>query len=189
MNCNPGSRVRIDDAAVAALLNTTLRSRPRDGATHWSVRTLAGETRISKSSVQRYLSLFGVQPRRTTGFELSTNPFFVEKVRDVVGLHVKFPGPRPRLVRRLEKPMPSPGTDTSAAADGFQPCRRSDSRPRANRTITRFAALEVLTGTVTAKCKPRQRHQEFLAFLRRLDRAVPADLDIHFIIRWNVSLT
>jgi len=87
----PGKPRSIDDEAVAALLNTTLQSKPRDGATHWSVRTLAGETGISKSSVQRYLSLFGVQLHRTTGFKLSTDPFFVEKVRDVVGLYLNPP--------------------------------------------------------------------------------------------------
>ena len=63
-----------------------LRTRPKD-ATHWSVRGIAGQTGISKSSVQRYFALFGVQPHRTRSFKLSTDPFFVEKVRDIVGLY------------------------------------------------------------------------------------------------------
>ena len=72
---------------IAMLLNAALTRRPK-GATHWSVRDLADETGISKSTVQRYLALFGVQPHRSKSFKLSTDPFFIEKLRDVVGLYV-----------------------------------------------------------------------------------------------------
>jgi putative transposase len=74
-----------DDERVAALLQTVLASRPKAG-THWSIRTVAAETGISKSTVQRYFALFGVQPHRTRSFSLSPDPLFVDKVRDVVGL-------------------------------------------------------------------------------------------------------
>lgn len=178
----PGKPRSIDDEAVAALLNTTLQSRPRDGATHWSVRTLAGETGISKSSVQRYLSLFGVQPHRTTGFKLSTDPFFVEKVRDVVGLYLNPPDNALVLCvdeksqcQALERTQP-------LLPMGFSYAEGVTHDSVRHGTTTLFAALDVLTGTVIAECKPRHRHQEFLAFLRRIDRAVPADLDIHLIV-------
>jgi putative transposase len=82
----PGKPRTIDDERVAQLIKTTLHTKPANGSTHWSVRTVAAETGISKSSVARYFQLFGLQPHRTEGFKLSTDPFFIEKLRDVVGL-------------------------------------------------------------------------------------------------------
>ena len=79
-----------DEERIAELLNTALARRPK-AVTHWSVRTLGEETGISKSTVQRYLSLFGVQPHRSKSFKLSTDPFFIEKVRDIVGLRLNLP--------------------------------------------------------------------------------------------------
>ncbi|TWC30545.1 transposase [Pseudomonas sp. SJZ079] len=87
----PGRPRSIDDEQVAQLIQKTLHSKPRDGATHWSVRTIAAETHISKSSVQRYFQLFGLQPHRSESFKLSTDPFFIEKLRDVVGLYLSPP--------------------------------------------------------------------------------------------------
>jgi transposase len=75
----PGAPRSIDDERIAQLINTTLHTKPADGSTHWSVRTVAAETRISKSSVQRYFQLFGPQPHRTEGFKLSSDPFFGER--------------------------------------------------------------------------------------------------------------
>jgi transposase len=80
----------LDDEAVVELLAKVLHEKP-NGATHWSVRSAAAQTGISKSSVARYLSLFGVQPHRSKSFKLSTDPYFVEKVRDIVGLHLSPP--------------------------------------------------------------------------------------------------
>ena len=82
----PGKPRTIDDERIAELINTTLHTKPADGATHWSVRSLAAETGISKTSVHRYFKLFGLQPHRSETFKLSTDPFFIEKLRDVVGL-------------------------------------------------------------------------------------------------------
>jgi len=83
----PGKPRTIDDERVAELINTTLHTKPTDGATHWSVRSIAAETGISPTSVHRYFKLFGLQPHRTESFKLSTDPFFIEKLRDVVGLY------------------------------------------------------------------------------------------------------
>lgn len=86
----PGRPRTHDEEEVARLLRTVLRTRPKE-ATHWSVRRVAERTGISKSTVQRYFALFGVQPHRTRSFKLSTDPFFVEKVRDIVGLYLNPP--------------------------------------------------------------------------------------------------
>jgi putative transposase len=87
----PGAPRTIDDEQVAQLIKTTLHTKPVSGSTHWSVRSVAAETGISKTSVQRYFQLFGLQPHRTEGFKLSTDPFFIEKLRDVVGLYLSPP--------------------------------------------------------------------------------------------------
>ena len=87
----PGKPRTIDDERVAKLINTTVHTKPADGSTHWSVRSVAAETGISKTSVARYFQLFGLQPHRTEGFKLSNDPFFIEKLRDVVGLYLSPP--------------------------------------------------------------------------------------------------
>jgi len=87
----PGRPRTIDDERVAHLIKTTLHTKPANGSTHWSVRSVAAQTGISKSSVARYFQLFGLQPHRTEGFKLSNDPFFVEKLRDVVGLYLSPP--------------------------------------------------------------------------------------------------
>jgi transposase len=79
-----------DDERVSELINTVLHRRP-DGSSHWSVRTAAAQSGISKSTVARYFALFGLQPHRSKSFKLSTDPFFIEKVRDVVGLYLNPP--------------------------------------------------------------------------------------------------
>jgi putative transposase len=87
----PGPPRTIDDERVADLIKTTLHTKPASGSTHWSVRSVAAQTGISKSSVQRYFQLFGLQPHRSESFKLSNDPFFVEKLRDVVGLYLSPP--------------------------------------------------------------------------------------------------
>jgi len=178
----PGKPRTIDDERVAELIQTTLHKRPRNGATQWSVRDLQAETGISKSSVQRYLSLFGVQPHRTESFKLSTDPFFVDKLRDVVGLYLN--PPENALVvcvdeksqcQALERTQPMLPMGLGYVEGVTHDYKRHG-------TTTLFAALDVLTGAVLSTCKARHRHQEFLSFLREIDKAVPADLEIHAIV-------
>lgn len=170
-----------DDERVAVLLKKALAERPAQ-ATHWSVRQLAAQTGISKSSVQRYFALFGVQPHRSKSFKLSSDPLFVEKVRDIVGLYLNPPDKALVLcvdeksqIQALERTQPvlpmGLGYVEGVTHDYYR-----------HGTTTLFAALEVGTGQVITQCKPRHRHQEFLAFLRHLDRSVPAPLELHLII-------
>jgi putative transposase len=104
------------------------------------VRRAAKESGISKSSVHRYLQLFSIKPHLSESFKLSTDAFFIEKLRDVVGLYQR------------------------------------------HGTTTLFAALDVLNGTVLTECKPRHRHQQFLAFLCKIEASVPHNQDIHLIV-------
>jgi putative transposase len=178
----PGKPRTIDDERVAELINTTLHAKPKDGSTHWSVRALEAETAISKSSVQRYLKLFAVQPHRTQSFKLSTDPFFIEKLRDVVGLYLNPPQnalvvcvDEKSQVQALERTQPMLPLGLGYVEGVTHDYVRHG-------TTTLFAALNMLNGTVLAACKPRHRHQEFLAFLRAIDKAVPPQLDIHAIV-------
>jgi putative transposase len=178
----PGKPRTIDDERVAELIHTTLHTRPRDGATHWSVRDLESETAISKSSIQRYLKLFGIQPHRTESFKLSTDPFFVDKLRDVVGLYLNPPDnglvvcvDEKSQCQALERTQPMLPMGLGYVEGVTHDYKRHG-------TTTLFAALDVLSGTVLSTCKPRHRHQEFLSFLREIDKAVPEHLDIHAIV-------
>lgn len=177
----PGKPRTIDDERVAQLINTTLHTKPADGSTHWSVRTAAAETGISKTSVQRYFQLFGLQPHRSESFKLSNDPFFIEKLRDVVGLYLSPPDKalvicvdEKSQCQALERTQPM-------LPMGFGYAEGVTHDYKRHGTTTLFAALNVLNGAVLASCKPRHRHQEFLSFLRDIDKAVPAELDIHCI--------
>src|SRR6478735_3735260 len=178
----PGKPRTIDDERVAALLNKTLHTKPANGATHWSVRSMAGETGISSTSVHRYFKLFGLQPHRTDTFKLSTDAFFIEKLRDVVGLYLSPPDHALVLcvdeksqIQALERTQPLLPMGLGYVEGVTHDYVRHG-------TTTLFAALNVLNGAILAECKPRHRHQEFLAFLRSIDTAVPAELDVHCIV-------
>ena len=176
----PGRPRTYDDEQVAALMRKVLHSRPPN-ATQWSVRSVAAHTGMSKSTVARYFSLFGVQPHRTKSFKLSTEPFFIEKVRGVVGLYLNPPDNA--LVLCVDEKSQNPGIGAHPAdiAHGPRLPRRRHPYYYRHGTTTLFAALNVLDGAVITQCKPRHRHQEFLAFLSHLDHAVPAALELHLI--------
>ena len=170
-----------DDERVAALLRTVLASKPK-ACTHWSVRTVAQQTGIAKSTVARYFALFGVQPHRTRSFTLSTDPLLVEKVRDIAGLYLNPPDKALVLcvdeksqIQALERPQPAVPTGlghVEGVAPGYV----------RHGTTTLFAALDVRTGAVLAHCQRQHRHQEFLAFLGRIDASVPTALDVHLVL-------
>jgi len=177
----PGRPRTHDDEEVARLLRTVLRTRPRD-ATQWTVRAVATQTGISKSTVQRYFALFGVQPHRTKSFKLSTDPFFVEKVRDIVGLYLAPPDHALVLcvdeksqIQALERTQPLLPLGLGYVEGVTHDYTRHG-------TTTLFAALDVRAGDVLTLCKRRHRHQEFLAFLHHIDANVPPDLDVHLVL-------
>jgi putative transposase len=170
----------LDEARVADLIHTTLRKRPK-GATHWSRRRLAEATGMSVTTVHRYLTLFGLQPHRSKAFKLSTDPFFIEKVRDVVGLYLNPPNNALVLcvdektqVQALERTQPLLPMGLGYVEGVTHDYVRHG-------TTTLFAALDIANGSVITQCKPRHRHQEFLSFLRHIDASVPTDLDVHLI--------
>ena len=177
----PGRPRTVSDEEVALLLRKTLNTKPK-GKTHWTCRDLADETGISKSTVQRVWSTFGIKPHRYRTFKLSNDPFFVEKVRDIVGLYLN--PPTDALVLCVDEKSQCQALERSQPALplglGYLEGYTHDYLRHG--TTTLFAALNVGTGDVIAKCKKRHRHQEFLQFLRHIEANVPAELDVHLIL-------
>jgi len=171
-----------EDERVAEVINAALQTKPTDGSTHWSLRTMSEETGVSKSTVQRWFDLFGIQPHRQRHFKLSNDPFFVEKVRDIVGLYLNPPDHAVVLcvdeksqVQALDRTQPMLPMGLGYVEGVTHDYVRHG-------TTTLFAALDVATGEVITQCKKRHRHQEFLAFLRHIDANVPEQFDVHLVI-------
>jgi putative transposase len=177
----PGRPRSIDDEQVAALLKRTLSRKPR-GATHWTVRQAATASGISKSTVHRLFQAFGLQPHRSRGFKLSTDPFFIEKVRDVVGLYLNPPDHALVLCVDEKSQIQALNRTQPVLPMGLGYVEGVTHDYVRHGTTTLFAALDIATGAVFTECKPRHRHQEFLSFLRRLDACIPKELDVHLIV-------
>jgi putative transposase len=172
---------QIEDERIAQLVNDTLQRQPK-GATHWTVRSMGAEVGVSKSTVQRVWNTFGLQPHRQKHFKLSTDPFFVEKLRDIVGLYLNPPENAVVLCvdeksqcQALERTQPVLPVGLGYVEGVTHDYIRHG-------TLTLFAALDVAEGKVLAQCKPKHRHQEFLSFLRHIDKSVPSELDLHVIL-------
>ncbi len=177
----PGRPRTYGDDKVAAVINRALQEKP-DPATHWSTRTLGRAEGIAKSTVQRWLALFGVKPHLAKTFKLSTDPFFIEKVRDIVGLYLNPPDHAMVLcvdeksqIQALNRTQPTLPMGLGYAEGYTHDYVRHG-------TTTLFAALDIATGEVFGLCRKRHRHEEFLSFLRLIDREVPAELDIHLVL-------
>lgn len=176
-----GAPRTIDDVRVEAVIVKTLESLPED-ATHWSSRGVAKTSGLSVSTVQRVWRAFGLQPHRMETFKLSTDPNFVAKLRDIVGLYVSPPEHAVVLcvdeksqIQALDRSQPmlpiSPG----------QAARRSHDYKR-HGTTSLFAALDIATGRVVGKCYGRHRAAEFRKFLDEIEASVPSELDVHLVM-------
>lgn len=193
----PGAPRTVDDARVEQVIARTLESVP-PGATHWSSRGMAAASGLSVSTVQRIWRAFGLQPHRQETFKLSTDPDFVEKVRDVVGLYM---APPERALVLCVEPRGSPDVDEKSqiqALDRTQPLlpmRPSQAERRIHDykrhgTTSLLAALDVATGRVIGKCygrHPRRNERfadaaEFRRFLDEVEAGVPPSLDVHLVM-------
>jgi transposase len=176
----PGGPRTVTDEQVAAVVTRTLESTPKN-ATHRSTRSMAKEMGLSQSSVSRIWRAFGLQPHRSQTFKLSTDPYFVDKVHDVVGLYLD--PPERALVFCVDEKSQIQALDRSQPVLPMMPGvpeRATHDYVRAG-TTTLFAALEVATGKVIGSLHRRHRAEEFKKFLIKLDKEVPADLEIHLV--------
>ncbi len=176
-----GAPRSILDEHVAAVITTTLESTP-ENATHWSSRALAARLGMSQTAISRIWRAFGLQPHRTEGFKLSSDPHFVDKVRDIVGLYLNPPA-RALVLCVDEKPSIPARSDTAPAVPmrPGQPERHTHDYIR-HGTTDLFAALNVKAGTVIAEVHRRHRSVEFRHFLQTVEHATPAEFDLHLVL-------
>lgn len=177
----PGRPRTIADERVALVVRKTLKTKPKN-RTQWSVRTMAREAGVSLKTVHRIWQAFGLQPHRRRHFQLSTDPFFIEKVRDIVGLYLSPPDKALVLcvdeksqIQALDRAQPMLPMGLGYAEGVTHNYIRHG-------TTTLFAALNIASGDVITSCKRRHRHQEYLSFLKQIDANVPAKFDIHLVV-------
>lgn len=177
----PGRPRVVGDERIEALITATLESTPPE-ATHWSTRSMAEHLGLSQSMVSRVWRAFGLAPHKQDSWKLSKDPLFVEEVRDVVGLYLNPPERAVVLcvdektqIQALNRTAPVfpmlPGTPARASHDYVR-----------YGTSSLYAALDLATGQVIGSLHSRHRAQEFLAFLKKIDTAVPAELDCHVVL-------
>lgn len=177
----PGAPRAISDEDVERVITMTLESAPR-GATHWSTRSMAAASGLSQSAISRIWRAFALQPYRSETFKLSTDPLFIEKVRDIVGLYLN--PPERALVLCVDEKSQIQALDRTQPILPMRPGqieRRTHDYSR-HGTTSLFAALDVKTGEVIGQCHRRHRSVEFRKFLDRIDDAVPESLDVHLIL-------
>ncbi len=176
-----GRKPSIPDATVEKIVTLTKHCRPQ-GETQWSTRTMAGVAGVSKSTVQRVWTELGLKPHRVDTFKVSNDPKFEDKLVDVVGLYLN--PPENAIVLCADEKSSVPALDRPQASLPMTKGRGQTMTHdyQRNGTTTLFAALNVLTGMVIGQCLPRHRHQEFLTFLRTIDREVPTGLQVHLIL-------
>ncbi len=176
-----GAPRTIDDARVDAVITKTLETQPMD-ATHWSTRTMAREMQLTQTAVSRIWRAFGLQPHRQETFKLSTDPLFVEKTRDIVGLYID--PPLKAMVLCVDEKSQIQALDRTQPILPLAPGvaeRRTHDYER-HGTTTLFAALDIATGRVIGELHRRHRSGEFLKFLRTIEASVPSDLDVHLVM-------
>lgn len=176
-----GRPTNITDEKVAEVVRLTLEEKPK-GATHWSTRDLAKRTGLNQTRVSRIWRTFSIRPHLAEKFQISTDPQFVEKVHDVVGLYLN--PPVNSVVFSIDEKTQVQALNRTQAILPTRPgmVERRTPEYRRHGTTDLFAALNVATGKVIATCKRRHRSREFIAFLREVDQSVEAGLDIHCIV-------
>lgn len=177
----PGTPRKVSDAEVERVLTMTLETTPKD-ATHWSTRSLAAESGLSRSTVNRIWRAFSLQPHRSETFKLSKDPLFIEKVRDIVGLYVNPPDRA--LVLCVDEKSQIQALDRTQPLLPMRPgqAERRTHDYKRHGTTSLFAALNVKTGAVLGELHRRHRSAEFRKFLDTIDAAVPQSLEVHLIL-------
>jgi transposase len=179
----PGAPRTITDAMVERIITKTLEEKPK-AATHWSTRDMAKAVGLSQSAIGRVWRAFGLKPHLQETFKLSTDPYFVEKVRDVVGLYMS--PPENAIVLSVDEKSQVQALDRTQPLLPMTPGQAERRTPdyARNGTTSLFAALNVATGRVIGKCYRRHRQQEFVKFLNEIDAGLPREpgVEIHLIL-------
>ena len=181
-----GRKPTVRSKLEAKILSKTTQETPPD-ATHWSVRSMAEAVGASKSTVQRVWRDNGLKPHRTKTFKVSNDPQFAEKLVDIVGLYLN--PPEHALVWSCDEKTQIQALDRSQKSLPMFPGRLKTLTHdyRRHGTTNLFAAIELAEGRIISDCQPRQRHQEWLKFLKKIDAETPPDLDLHLIVDNNAT--
>ncbi|EEE36004.1 feruloyl esterase [Rhodobacteraceae bacterium KLH11] len=182
----PGRPRTVSDEQVAEVVERSLNTTPKD-ATHWSIRSMAAATGLPHTTIRRIWTAFGLQPHRAEIFKLSSDPLFVDKVQDIVGLYMAPPNrviilcvDEKSQIQTLDREQP-----VLPMAPGVAE-RRTHTYIRHGRTSL-FAALDIATGAVIERCYKRHRATEFLDFLKRIDRQMPGGPEVHIVMDNNAT--
>jgi hypothetical protein len=173
----------LDCASGMSNVTRTLENKPVD-ATHGSMRSMAKASGLTQNAIVRIWRAFGLKPHLQENFNLSSDPFFVEKVRDIVGLYLNPPEQTRAIVLCVDEKSQIQALDRSQPILPLSPGqveRRTHDCLR-HGTTSLFAALDIATGKVIGRCHPRQRHQELLRFLQQIDDTVHTNLDVHLVL-------
>jgi transposase len=178
----PGAPRKITDEQVELVVTRTLNERGPGQDTHWSTRSMAAETGLNQTAVSRIWRAFGLKPHLIQTWKLSSDPEFIAKVRDVVGLYLS--PPENALVLAVDEKSQIQAIDRTAPCLPILPTtpeRMTHDYVR-NGTTSLFAAYDIGSGSVIAQHYRKHRHQEFIRFLKLIDQAVPKDLDLHLAL-------
>jgi transposase len=166
---------------IATIVDATLQTKP-EGTTHWSCRTMAAAQGVSKSTVNNIWQAHNLKPHRVKTFKLSRDPKFLDKMTDVIGLYLN--PPEQAIVLCVDEKSQIQALDRTQPGLPIKKgrCGTMTHDYKRNGTTTLFAALEALQGKVIGRCYQRHRHQEFLSFLRTLDREFPGHVPLHLVV-------
>jgi transposase len=176
----PGAPRKLTDEHIERVIVTTLETTPTD-ATHWSTRSLARALGMNQTAVSRIWRAFGLKPHLTEAFKLSTDPQFIDKVRDIVGLYLN--PPQAALVLCVDEKTQVQALDRTAPVLPLLPgvAERRTHDYRRHGTTNLYAALDLASGKVITELTDRHRAIDFKRFLTRIDQQVPAGLAVHVI--------
>lgn len=177
----PGRIPEIAGEKEKEIVEASLHTVP-DNATHWSVRKMAKSQQVSRMTVQRIWKKYNLKPHLVRTFKLSNDPHFVEKVEDIVGLYLN--PPEKALVLSVDEKSQIQALDRTQPGLPMKPgrCGTMTHDYKRHGTTTLFAALNLLDGKVIGQCMPKHRQQEFLKFLKKIDKETPKDLTLHLIM-------
>lgn len=178
-----GQPRKLTEAKVEAVITRTLETCPQN-ATHWSTRTMAEASGLTQNAIVRIWRAFGLKPHLQENFKLSTDAFFVEKVRDIVGLYLNPPEQTRAVVLCVDEKSQVQALDRSQPVLPMRPgqAERHTHDYYRHGTTSLFAALDIATGKVIGRCQKQHRQQEFLRFLDQIERSVPAEQEIHMVL-------
>jgi transposase len=179
----PGQPRKITDVKIEEVITKTLENMPKS-QTHWSTRSMAKNCGLTQNAIWRIWGAFGLKPHLQQNFKFSTDPFFVEKVRDIVGLYINPPEKTRAVVLCVDEKSQVQALERSQPLLPMRPgqAQRRTHDYKRHGTTSLFAALDVATGKIIGSCHKQHRHQEFLRFLNQIEAEVPKPFQIHIVM-------